>query len=871
MSDQNILTQALTRTLISRRTFLKWSAALGGTAALAGGLDLGLQPVQAATPAAAAAPTQGKWVAAACWHNCGGRCLLKAYVVDGVVQRVRTDDTHADSPDFPQQRACARGRSQRYQVFGADRLKYPMKRKNWAPGGGDKSLRGKDEWIRISWDEALTLVANEIIRIQAKYGNASIFKGPSILNLMGGSVGSWGSTSYGTWLASGPRIGLSSSDGAINDRFDMRANTKLMVMFAANSVHSSAGSPTYNYMQVKKAGAKFIWIDPYYNDAARLLADEWVPIRPATDQPFLMGMSYVLFTEDTPARPLIDWDFCNRCVVGIDKDHLPAGADPEDNYKDYILGLAADGKPAPKGHKNYPAKTPEWASEICGVPANKIRSLAIEIATTKPANIILSYAPARVNNIQHFPTTVLAFGCMTGNVGLPGAGFGLSTNARASNGGDTLVTAGSSGLPSVASPIAAVTLNNNEMWDAILTGKYTAGAGPKKDINIQLIYWNSSAGLQTRVGQTKGIDAFRKVEFVVSHSQFLTTNSKYADVVLPVTTEWEREGTFTSGNREALFYGSKIVDPLFESKDDQWIEEQLAKRLGVDALKVYPFSRKQQSFNQLAGAKVMKADGSGMETLLTITDKDIADWGVTGKPQTGRITLPEFVEKGVYQVERKPGDKFQTIAFADFRKDPVKNKLSGTPSGKFEVYCDQLAKYINGLGWNTIRPIASYDRPTEGYEDTFSDWDKKIKGEYPLQLYTIHLLRRSHTVFDNIPQLRRAFPQYFMMNPIDAAARGITDGDYVLIKSRHGQTIRPVQISQRMMPGVTTLPHGAWLNVDEEIGIDVAGSDNLINGAIPTAEGHQGWNSCNVQVTKWTGKRPAPDYQWPLRIPIKEA
>ena len=165
MSDQNILTQALTQTLISRRTFLKWSAVLGGTAALAGNLEVGLQPAQAAAPAAVALAA-GKWVAAACWHNCGGRNLNKAYVVDGVVTRQKTDDTHADSPDFPQQRGCARGRSQRMRAFGADRLKYPMKRAHWAPGGGDKSLRGRDDWVRISWDEALTILANETIRIK---------------------------------------------------------------------------------------------------------------------------------------------------------------------------------------------------------------------------------------------------------------------------------------------------------------------------------------------------------------------------------------------------------------------------------------------------------------------------------------------------------------------------------------------------------------------------------------------------------------------------------------------------------------------------------------------------------------------------------
>src|SRR3990172_1770349 len=156
MSEQNFLTKTLTDTVLTRRSFLKWSAALGGTAALAGGLGYGLKAAEAAIAA-----DEGKWVPVACWHNCGGRCANFAFVKDGVIVRQKTDDSHPDSPDMPQQPACARCRSQRHQVFGAVRLKYPMKRKNWAPGGGKKELRGRDEWVRISWDEALSIVASE--------------------------------------------------------------------------------------------------------------------------------------------------------------------------------------------------------------------------------------------------------------------------------------------------------------------------------------------------------------------------------------------------------------------------------------------------------------------------------------------------------------------------------------------------------------------------------------------------------------------------------------------------------------------------------------------------------------------------------------
>ncbi|HYF81200.1 MAG TPA: molybdopterin dinucleotide binding domain-containing protein, partial [Symbiobacteriaceae bacterium] len=219
---------------------------------------------------------------------------------------------------------------------------------------------------------------------------------------------------------------------------------------------------------------------------------------------------------------------------------------------------------------------------------------------------------------------------------------------------------------------------------------------------------------------------------------------------------------------------------------------------------------------------------------------------------------------GIFQVQRYEGDNYEHVHLADFRKDPEKNKLS-TTSGKLEIHCQAIVDHVKACGWSQIRPIPAYNKPTEGYEDTFADWEKKVKGEFPLQLYTIHYPRRSHSVLDNVPWLREAFPQEFIMNPRDAEARGIKQGDTVKITSRHGTVIRPVYLTERMMPGVVTLGEGAWPEIDEETGIDMAGATNSLNGQVPTGQGHAGWNSCNVQVEKYD-KPLAPDHTWPQRI-----
>ena len=139
----------------------------------------------------------------------------------------------------------------------------------------------------------------------------------------------------------------------------------------------------------------------------------------------------------------------------------------------------------------------------------------------------------------------------------------------------------------------------------------------------------------------KGIKAFRKVDAVFTNDIVLSTISKYADIVLPATTEWEKDGKIYQGNPEAIVINQKVVNPLFEAKTEEWMDRELAKRLGLDPDKIYPITAKQQLFNSLAGAQVIKEDGINYDPLVTITQKDLNEWGVKGKPQAGKIPLEE--------------------------------------------------------------------------------------------------------------------------------------------------------------------------------------------------------------------------------------
>ena len=139
---------------------------------MGGGVSFGLKNIE---NSAGQLADKGKWIPVACWGDCGSKGFNKVYVEDGVIARSGTDTTIEDSVETPQLRSCAKGRAQRQRLLGPDRLKYPMVRKNWEPGGGKKELRGRDEWKRITWDEALDILASETERIVSAYGNSAIY------------------------------------------------------------------------------------------------------------------------------------------------------------------------------------------------------------------------------------------------------------------------------------------------------------------------------------------------------------------------------------------------------------------------------------------------------------------------------------------------------------------------------------------------------------------------------------------------------------------------------------------------------------------------------------------------------------------------
>ncbi len=324
----------------------------------------------------------------ACVINCGQRCPQRCFVKGGQVIRVETDNTAGDACDHRQIRACLRGRALRQRLYSPDRLKYPMKR---------VGERGEGKFERITWDEAIKTVADNLKRTVEKYGNESLYwqycSGQQslvnsrrawwrLLNLMGGYLKYYGSYSTAQIGAAMPYT----YGGRPGSDMSEIANAKLYVTFGGNTLvtRGSGGGKGYQLECAKDKGhPKSIMIDPMYNDTVAAGMDQWIPIRPGTDAALVEAIAYELIKNNW-----VDQDFLDKYCVGYDEKTLPASAAKGSDYKSHILGKGKDGI----------AKTPEWAAKITGIPAETIVQLAKEMGTTKPCFVSQGWGPQRQAN-----------------------------------------------------------------------------------------------------------------------------------------------------------------------------------------------------------------------------------------------------------------------------------------------------------------------------------------------------------------------------------------------------------------------------------------------------------------------------------------
>ncbi|WP_155003980.1 DmsA/YnfE/YnfF family dimethyl sulfoxide reductase [Klebsiella grimontii] len=738
---------------LSRRTLIK-SSALGSLALAAGGLSLPFSLRRAAAAVQEATHGEERIVWGACSVNCGSRCALRSHVRDDEVVWVETDNTGTDSYGDHQVRACLRGRSIRRRINHPDRLNYPMKR---------VGKRGEGKFERISWDEALDAIAASLKNVVAKYGNEAVYINYSsgivggnitrsspyaslvarLMNCYGGFLSHYGTYSTAQISCAMPYT-YGSNDG--NSTSDIE-NSKLVVMFGNNPA------------ETRMSGGGI----SYYLEQAR--EDEWIPIRPGTDAALVAGIAWVLIDEN-----LVDQPFLDTYCVGYDEKTLPEGAPANGHYKAYILGQGDDAT----------AKTPQWASRITGIPADRIIKLAREIGAAKPAYICQGWGPQRQANGELTSRAIAMLPILTGNVGINGGNSGARESTYT-------ITIERMPLPEnpVKTQISCFSWTDAIDRGAEMTATRDGVRGKEKlDVPIKFI-WNYAGN--TIINQHSDINKTHdilqdesKCETIVVIDNFMTSSAKYADILLPDLMTVEQEDIIPNdyaGNMGYLIFIQPVTSAKFERKPIYWILSEVAKRLGDDIHQKFTEGRTQEQWLQHLYAKMLAKDPA----------------------------LPSYDElkkMGIYK-RKDPNGHF--VAYRDFRKDPVANPLK-TPSGKIEIYSSRLADIAGKWQLEKDETIS----PLPVYASTFEGWDDPLREKFPLQMFGFHYKARTHSSYGNIDVLQAACRQEVWLNPLDAEKRGIKNGDMVRVFNARGELRIPAKVTPRIMPGVSAMGQGAW-------------------------------------------------------------
>jgi trimethylamine-N-oxide reductase (cytochrome c) len=262
----------------------------------------------------------------------------------------------------------------------------------------------------------------------------------------------------------------------------------------------------------------------------------------------------------------------------------------------------------------------------------------------------------------------------------------------------------------------------------------------------------------------------------------------YSDVILPINTKLEEEDIGTdiqNGQYCLIFLELKCIESIGESKSDFEAVGEVAKKLGV--------------YEQFTEGK---------------TDKEWIRDGFDGSGVKDMISWEEFKEKGYFVVPTASDWEQDPVGMEKFAKDPEANPLE-TPTGKIEFYATQLAKHFPD---DPERPAVPHWIPY-GESQEESRLGPRA-GKYPLLLVSNHSKWRVHAEHDDIswireiPMCKVRGPDGYLyepvwINPRDAAARGIGEGDIVKIYNERGAVLGGARVTERIMPGALSQDHGA--------------------------------------------------------------
>src|SRR6185295_3642655 len=512
-------------------------------------------------------------VRAACPHDCPDTCAMLVTVRDGVAVKVQGDPLHP----FTDGSLCTKVAHYPERTYSADRLQHPLKR---------VGPKGRGEFKRISWDEALDEIAARLKAIAAENPEA-------ILPL--NYAGTMGMLQYSsmdrrffhklgatqlerTLCSSAGKAGIKATlGGSYGMDPEHYQDAKLILIWGSNPITSNLHFWS-RAQEAKRRGAKLVAIDPYRSLTAEKCSQH-IALLPGTDGALALGMMNVLVTEG-----LIDRDYVEK----------------------YTLGFS-------ELTEKLPQYTPQWAAETCGIAVEEVVQLARDYGTTKPAAIRLNYGMQRHAGGGIAARTIACLPALTGAWRDPAGGILLTTadnyqfdHAKLER-PDLMPRSSTGERPRV--------INHSKLGDAL-----TAAESPVRAV---IVYNNNPVAVCP--DSSKVIAGFGREDlFCVVMDSFLTDTADYADIVLPATTQLEHTDIHKSYGHLYVLANNAAIAPVGESLPNAEVFRRLAARMGFE----------EECFRDSDGDLARQAIGSGHANLAGM------DWEALKRDGWKRLALP---------------------------------------------------------------------------------------------------------------------------------------------------------------------------------------------------------------------------------------
>jgi biotin/methionine sulfoxide reductase len=464
-------------------------------------------------------------------------------------------------------------------VHSEHRIDQPYARESFLrERGRSRHKRGRDRFVPVGWDDALTIIEEELRRITTAFGNESIYGGsygwasagrlhhsPSVLKrflgLNGGYVDKLGNHSFGAALHVLPYV-IGSGDVL---RHAMPwplivEHTRLIVMFGGahlkNAQLDSGGTVIHDttdwFKRAHAAGIEIVNISPARDDVWDEVRSSWISLRPNTDVALMLGLAHTLVAEGLHDRAFLD-----RYCEGYSR------------FEDYLLGRY-DGQP----------KNARWASEITGVAEAEIKNLARRMAMTRTL-ITMSWSIQRAHHGEQPTWMTVALAALLGQIGLPGGGFSFGLAA--------IVGIGVPLPPNLPRP--TLPLGTNAIKNHVPVGRIAdmlLRPGEELPYNgrvirfpdIRLIYSVGGNPFHHNTNLNRFVEAWQRPEAVFVHEPFWSPAAKFSDIVLPATTTLERNDIQAADLSRFYVAMRKAIEPVAQSRNDFHIFAELSERLG---------------------------------------------------------------------------------------------------------------------------------------------------------------------------------------------------------------------------------------------------------------------------------------------------